>query len=296
MIINRYAILEPIPFQHDQGSKLEEQSNGYYLNEKAETLYSLKSSGRIREISGRKLHKKPVVAIILATYCEAENIESLIREIESLGFNILITVIDDSSPDMTVNIVKRLQIDYENILICVRSAKFGLGTAITDGFRLILTLREQPDYVMTMDADYSHNPRDISRLINAAKYGNDLVIGSRYCDGGKTIEWNPSRRLISRVANMIASMVIGTSINDCTSGFRCYSIQYIRAVLKDLHSETYEIQIETIRQAKIKGFQVKEIPIFFMNRKKGKSKLTIKEFRTFFSYLIKNTFKGKLPL
>ncbi len=287
-------VYNAVYFSSDLGNKLEESFKVYDPNDGVNAICSVHSFDRMMQVTGRRLKKRPTVAIVLATYCEAENIESLIREIEGLGLNHLITVIDDSSPDRTTAILKKLQDEYENILLCVRKGKLGLGTAITDGFRLILSLREQPDYIVTMDADYSHNPQDISRLINAAKYGDDLVIGSRYCKGGKTVEWDPGRWIISRIANIIASMFIGTRIHDCTSGFRCYSMQYVRTVLRDLHSETYEIQIETIRQAKLKRFQVKEIPITFMNRKRGKSKLSKKEFKTFLSYIIKNTLSGKL--
>lgn len=137
------------------------------------------------------------VAVILPTYCEAENIESLIREIQELKLDILIAVIDDSSPDGTAEIVKNLQEEYDNILLFVRPEKLGLGTAITTGFQLMLHLKNQPDHIITMDADYSHNPRDIPRLIHAAKCGYDLIIGSRYYRGGKVSGSHFSRRLIS---------------------------------------------------------------------------------------------------
>ena len=226
------------------------------------------------------------VAVVLPTYCEAENIESLIREIQELKLNLLITVIDDSSPDGTAEIVKKLQKEYHNVLLFMRSQKLGLGTAIIAAFRSILSLENQPNYIITMDADYSHNPQDIPRLIHAARSGCDLVIGSRYCKGGSIVGWHCMRRLISRVANLISSTIIGTRIHDCTSGLRCYSKRYVKTVLPNLHSQTYEIQIETIKQARLQGFRVKEIPITFENRKRGKSKLTRAEFQAFLSYII----------
>ena len=228
-----------------------------------------------------------IVAVVLPTYCEVENIESLIREIQELKLNLLITVIDDSSPDGTAEIVKKLQKEYNNILLFVRPQKHGLGTAIITAFRSLLSLKNQPNYVITMDADYSHNPQDIPGLIHAARSGCDLVIGSRYCKGGSIVGWHFMRRLISRVANLIASTIIGTKIHDCTSGMRCYSKHYVKTVLPNLHSQTYEIQIETIKQARLQGFRVKEIPITFENRKRGKSKLTRAEFQAFLSYIIK---------
>jgi dolichol-phosphate mannosyltransferase len=228
---------------------------------------------------------------VLPTYCEAENIESLIRELQRLKLNLNIIVVDDSSPDGTADIVKKLQREHDNVLLFIRPKKLGLGTAITSAFRLILYLKNQPDYIITMDADYSHNPRDMLRLIQASRDGYDLVIGSRYCQGGRIVGWNHTRWLISRVANLIASTIIGTRIHDCTSGLRCYSKHYVKTVLPHLHSQTYEIQIETIKQARLQGFHVKEIPITFMNRKRGKSKLTRAEFLGFLSYVIKANFR-----
>ena len=235
--------------------------------------------------------KKPPVAIMLPTYCEAGNIESLIREIKNLKPDSLIVVIDDSSHDGTASIVEELQKEYDNILVFTRPAKLGLGTAITDGFKVILSLKNPPDYIITMDADYSHNPQAIQKLLATGEKGYDLVIGSRYKEGSRIVGWHILRRLISRVANFIASTMVGMRIHDCTSGFRCYSKNYVENVIGYLHSQTYEIQIETVKQAWTRGFKVKEVPITFENRKRGKSKLTKAEFQGFLSYIIKT----KLP-
>jgi len=239
---------------------------------------------------GKKLSSSTTVAVLLPTYCEAENIESLIRKLQLLKFNLTITVIDDSSPDGTTNIIKELQNEYDNILLLVRPSKLGLGTAITDGFGLLLSQKNEPKYIITMDADYSHNPDDIPKLLHAAKQGSDLIIGSRYCKGGKIIGWHQIRLIISRLANILASATVRMRIHDCTSGLRCYSKEYVKTVLSSLHSQTYEIQIETIKQARLQGFEVKEIPITFVNRKRGKSKLTMAEFKCFFFYILKNLF------
>ncbi|MDH5634704.1 MAG: polyprenol monophosphomannose synthase, partial [Candidatus Bathyarchaeota archaeon] len=211
------------------------------------------------------------VAVMLPTYNEAENIESLIQEIEELKLDLLIAVVDDSSPDGTAEVLKKLQKKYSNIHLISRPEKLGLGTAITTGFQWMMSLKRQPDHIITMDADYSHNPKDIPRLMKVAKRGYDLVIGSRYCQGGKMIGSNSRRRLISRLANFIAAATISMIVNDYTSGFRCYSKNYVKTVLPNLHSETYEIQIETLKQARLRGFGIKEIPITFLNRKRGKS-------------------------
>jgi len=226
------------------------------------------------------------VGIILPTYCEAVNIEKLIVDIESLKLNVCILVIDDSSPDGTSNVVRMLQKRYENILLLVRPNKLGLGTAITDGFRAFLSLKKTPKWVITMDADYSHSPRYIPLLVSAAKNGANLTLGSRYCEGGETISWSILRLMTSRIANFIASAVIGAKIHDYTSGFRCYSTSLIGNILNDLHSQTYEIQIETIRQTHLRKLEIKEIPVTFTNRKKGKSKLTFNEIQQFLSYIL----------
>ena len=225
------------------------------------------------------------VGIILPTYCEVANIEKLIHEIESLNLNTSILVIDDSSPDRTANVVRELQKEYGNITLLVRPRKSGLGTAITDGFRVFLSLRNPPKCVVTMDADYSHNPQEIHKLIAPVRKGCDLVIGSRYCYQGKTVDWSIMRRTISKVANSMASLLIRAKIRDYTSGMRCYSTSLVRSIIGDLHSQTYEIQIETIRQAHKRNFRIREVPINFTNRKKGKSKLAFNEIRQFIYYV-----------
>lgn len=235
-----------------------------------------------RPIEGT-LEQHSEVGIILPTYCEAENITKLIDEIESLDLNTSVLLIDDSSPDGTANLVRTLQSQYHNILIFVRPRKSGLGTAITDGFKIFLSLKNPPKYIITMDADYSHSPQDILRLVSVAN-NTGIVIGSRYCPGGGAINWSITRLLISRVANLISSALIDADIHDYTSGLRCYSTELVKNMINDLHSETYEIQEETIRQARIKGFAVKEVPMIFINRKKGKSKLSKKEIQEFISY------------
>ncbi len=227
------------------------------------------------------------IGVILPTYSENANIKKLIREIENLGLNISILVIDDSSPDGTANTVRELQRKHDNILLFVRPKKSGLGTAITDGFKIFLSLKKPPNCIVTMDADFSHDPKDLVRLVSQLRGGCDLVIGCRYCYGGNTVNWSALRLAISRIANFIASLTIRAKVSDYTSGLRCYSITLVRSIIRDLHSETYEIQIETIRQANIRGFKMTEIPITFIGRKKGKSKLTLNEVMQFLSYIIK---------
>lgn len=231
---------------------------------------------------------RELIAVLLPTYCEAENIGNLVNEIQKLNLDIMVTVVDDSSPDGTPKIVRKLQKKFDNVHFISRRRKLGLGTAIVAGFKFFLSLDEPPDYIITMDSDYSHNPGDIARLVSYAKEGNDLVIGSRYVKGGALKNWPLKRRLISRCANVVAALVIGRRIKDCTSGFRCYSKKYVEKVLPTLHSTTYEIQIETIRQGKLRHFKIKEIPITFVDRKKGKSKLSEDEIIAFLTYTAKS--------
>jgi len=239
------------------------------------------------------LDSKSDVGVILPTYCEAANIERLIVEIENSKRNISVLFIDDSSPDGTADIVRNFQRRYSNIVLLVRPKKSGLGTAITDGFKTFLSLKNPPKCMVTMDADYSHNPKDLDRLTTSLCDGYDLVIGSRYCKGGTTKGWSPIRLAISKIANLVASLVIGAKIHDYTSGLRCYSTNLVSNIIENLHSQTYEIQIETIRQANLQGFKIREIPITFANRKRGKSKLALNEITQFFSYILLRIRLGK---
>jgi dolichol-phosphate mannosyltransferase len=231
------------------------------------------------------------VGVILPTYREAENISKLIDDIESLQLNATILVIDDSSPDKTAQIVQEKQNQYSNVLLYSRPRKSGLGSAITDGFKIFLSVKQVPKYLITMDADYSHNPKAIPQLLSSMDDSCGLVIGSRYCRGGKTDGWPLTRKIISRTANMIARSWLRLKMHDCTSGFRCYSTDFLKAAVSNLHSHTYEIQIETIRQAVLRKFAVKETPILFVNRKSGKSKLTFAEIKSYLTY----TLKAALP-
>jgi dolichol-phosphate mannosyltransferase len=228
------------------------------------------------------------VGVILPTFGEAENIGRMIDDIENLNLSATILVIDDSSPDGTAEIVKNKQSKYNNVLLYIRPQKSGLGTAITDGFKFFLTSKNSPKYVITMDADYSHNPLDLPQLLLTMQECNcGIVVGSRYIKNGKIAGWPFSRKIISKIANYIARASLGLELKDFTSGFRCYSTNFLKEAITNLHSHTYEIQIETIRQAALKNFKVKELPILFVNRKRGKSKLSWTEIKSFLSYTIR---------
>ena len=224
--------------------------------------------------------------VLLPTYCEAANVEKLIQELMSLNPKITILVIDDSSPDGTAGKVRDLQRKYDNLLLLVRPQKSGLGTAITDGFKVFLSLENPPHRIITMDADFSHNPKEIPKLIEPIQQGYDLVIGSRYVRGGGTRDWGIFRMTVSKIANLITRVRIDAKISDFTSGMRCYSTKLVRSMINDLHSQTYEIQIETIRQANQRKFKIREVPITFINRKKVESKLSVNEISAFLSYIL----------
>ena len=232
------------------------------------------------------------IGVILPTYREEENISRLIDDIESLKLNSTILVIDDSSPDRTAEIVREKQNKYGNILLCLRPKKSGLGTAITDGFKFFLNSKFPPKYIFTMDADYSHNPKDIPQLLSTmTETDSGIVVGSRYIKGGHIANWPFTRKIISRTANFIAKSSLGLKPRDCTSGFRCYSTKFLSETIGNLHSHTYEIQIETIRQAHLRHFNVRETPILFVNRKSGKSKLSWTEISSYISYTFKAVFR-----
>ena len=146
--------------------------------------------------------------------------------------------------------------------------------------------------MVTMDADYSHDPKAILQLLRRMKGGCGIVIGSRYCRGGSTAGWSWARKVVSRGANVVAKSVVGLNLHDYTSGFRCYSAEFVRAALDSLHSQTYEIQLETVRQAFVRGFGIVEVPVLFTNRNNGKSKLTSAEVQGCTSYIFKNVTRG----
>ena len=228
------------------------------------------------------------ISVILPTYSEAENIAMLIEQIESLPFSISILVIDDSSPDETAAIVKNLQRKYPNILLCSRPRKSGLGTALTDGFRILLSLKSPPNLIVTMDADYSHTPTNLPKLLPPFKKRCGIVIGSRYCRGGLINGWPWKRRIISRIANILVKKLLNLKPYDCTSGFRCYSTEFLKLATDSLNSKTYEIQIETLRKAINWNFAIREIPISFTDRKSGKSKLNLPALQNYFYFILKN--------
>lgn len=233
--------------------------------------------------------------VIIPTYNERENIENIIRKVFSLegGYDILI--IDDGSPDGTAAIVKRLQQEFpERLHMIERPGKLGLGTAYITGFKW--SIDKGYDYTFEMDADFSHNPEDLPRLYQACKDGADLAIGSRYCDGISVINWPIGRIIMSYYASIYVRTILGMKVYDCTAGFKCYSNKVLRTIdLDKVEMKGYGFQIEMKYTTYKLGFKITEVPIIFVNRKAGTSKMSGGIFGEAFWGVIKLRFRKLKP-
>lgn len=215
--------------------------------------------------------------VIIPTYNEKENIEAIIRAVTSrteYDFNVL--VIDDGSPDGTAEIVKRLMADEfkDRLFLVQRSGKLGLGTAYIAGFKW--ALEHGYEYIFEMDADFSHAPADLPRLLSACKdEGYDMSIGSRYVSGVNVVNWPMGRVLMSYFASKYVRMVTGLDIHDTTAGFVCYHRNVLETIdLDAIRFKGYAFQIEMKFTAKQCGFKIKEVPVIFVNRELGTSKMS----------------------
>jgi len=212
--------------------------------------------------------------IIIPTYNEKENIEPIIRTLFGLEKAFHILIIDDGSPDGTAAIVKKLQQEFaERLFLVERSGKLGLGTAYICGFKWAIEHRY--DYIFEMDADFSHNPNDVPRLYAAcAEQGADVAIGSRYINGVNVVNWPLGRVLMSYYASKYVRFVTGMKIKDTTAGFKCYRRHTLETIeLDKIHFKGYAFQIEMKFTAYKCGFKLVEIPIIFVNRVLGSSKM-----------------------
>lgn len=212
--------------------------------------------------------------IIIPTYNEKENIEAILRKVFSLKGGYHVLVIDDGSPDGTAAIVNRLRTEFpEQLFLLERSGKQGLGTAYLTGFRWALD--HSYEYIFEMDADFSHNPDDLDRLWQACKDGADLAIGSRYCDGVSVVNWPIGRIIMSYYASVYVRKVLGMKVYDCTAGFKCYTRKVLEAIdLDAVRMKGYGFQVEMKYTAFRLGFRLAEVPIIFINRKEGTSKMS----------------------
>ncbi|MDD3196483.1 MAG: polyprenol monophosphomannose synthase [Paludibacter sp.] len=212
--------------------------------------------------------------VIIPTYNEKENIENIIRAVfgQETSFDILI--IEDGSPDGTASIVRTLQKEFSNLHMIERQGKLGLGTAYLTGFKW--GLEHGYDYIFEMDADFSHNPTDLVRLYKAcSEEGADVAIGSRYVSGVNVVNWPIGRVLMSYFASRYVRFVLGLKIADTTAGFKCYRKEVLQTMeLDKIRFKGYAFQIEMKFTAYKCGFTLKEVPIIFINRELGTSKMS----------------------
>jgi dolichol-phosphate mannosyltransferase len=214
-----------------------------------------------------------VICVCLPTYNESENLEAMVDALHGvLPPDGIVLVIDDSSPDGTGEIADRLAAEHENVHVLHRERKEGLGPAYLAGFKRALELGA--DLIMEMDCDFSHAPDDVPRLAAAAGDA-DLVVGSRYVPGGGTRNWGLLRRIISRGGSLYAQVILGLRVRDLTGGFKCYRRKVLETIdLDAIHSKGYAFQIETTYRAIRAGFRVVEVPIVFVDRQVGSSKMS----------------------
>lgn len=212
--------------------------------------------------------------VIVPTYNELENIPRIIPAVLSQDENIHILIVDDGSPDGTGKFVKDEIKKNDRIHLLEREKKMGLGTAYLAGFKY--ALQNNYDFVFEMDADFSHDPNELKNFLIAIKE-NDLVLGSRYINGVRVLNWPMARLLLSFFASVYTRIITGMPIKDATGGFKCFSKRVLEAIdLDKVRSNGYSFQIEMTFKAYSKGFKIKEIPIVFSDRVKGKSKMSKK--------------------
>ena len=213
--------------------------------------------------------------VIIPTYNEIENIESIIRSVLSQHKPFHILIVDDNSPDRTADRVRLLQTEFSGRLFLEnREKKSGLGTAYVHGFKW--ALQKKYDFIFEMDADFSHNPNDLEKLYNACHFGNaDLAIGSRYVTGVNVVNWPLNRVLMSYFASLYVRIITGMKIHDATAGFICYKREVLEGVdLNKIRFVGYAFQIEMKYRTFCKKFNIVEVPIIFTDRTKGESKMS----------------------
>jgi dolichol-phosphate mannosyltransferase len=213
----------------------------------------------------------PDATVCLPTYNERENLEAMLRALAPLGLRVL--VIDDNSPDGTGEIADRLAEELDFVSVLHRERKEGLGPAYLAGFRRALA--DGAEYIVEIDCDFSHDPKDVPRLLATCEAGADLALGSRYVEGGGTENWGAVRRLVSFGGSLYARTLLGVGIRDLTGGFKCYRRSVLEAIdLDAIRSKGYAFQIETTYRTLRRGFRVVEVPIRFVDRTAGDSKMS----------------------
>ena len=219
--------------------------------------------------------------VIIPTYNEIENISAIIRKVFSLNGHVNILIVDDGSPDGTANVVKELKSSEfpDRLYLIERQGKLGLGTAYITGFKFALA--NGYDFVIEMDADFSHNPLDLPKLFNAcADRGADVALGSRYKNGVNVVNWPMNRVLMSYFASKYVQFITGLPLNDATAGFVCYKKEVLQSLnLDKIKFIGYAFQIEMKFKSWKKGFKIEEVPIVFTDRTQGESKMSGSIFR-----------------
>lgn len=212
--------------------------------------------------------------VIIPTYNEIENIESIIKAVFSLATPFHVLIVDDNSPDGTAEKVLELQNDFPvQLHLERREKKAGLGTAYVHGFKW--ALQRDYEYIFEMDADFSHNPNDLEKLLRACEEGADMAIGSRYITGVNVVNWPLSRVLLSYFASVYVNLITGMKINDTTAGFVCYRSKVLQSInLDKIKFIGYAFQIEMKYRTFVHKFKIVEVPIIFTDRTKGQSKMS----------------------
>lgn len=218
--------------------------------------------------------------VIIPTYNERDNVQRMTAAVMALGDQFHILYVDDNSPDGTADLIREDQQHYpDRIFLEERQGKMGLGTAYIHGFKWALS--KGYEYIFEMDCDFSHNPNDLPRLLEACtSKGADLSIGSRYCKGGHVKNWPMNRVLLSYFASVYVRMILFLGIADTTAGFMCYSEKVLRSIdLDAIHFKGYAFQIEMKYATKRKGYKIIEVPITFIDRQYGESKMSTRIFK-----------------
>lgn len=212
--------------------------------------------------------------VIIPTYNEIENIQDIIEAVFALSNDYHILIVDDQSPDGTADKVKQLQKTYsDKLFLLLRNQKSGLGTAYVAGFEW--ALKRNYEYIFEMDADFSHNPKDLDALYTSCKNGADVSVGSRYVTGVNVVNWPLSRVLLSYFASVYVRFITGMNIMDTTAGFVCYKRNVLETIhLQQIRFVGYAFQIEMKYRSYVKQFIIKEVPIIFTDRTKGQSKMS----------------------
>lgn len=212
--------------------------------------------------------------VIVPTYNELENIEELLTRVLGLPYDLHILIVDDNSPDGTANVVKEWQKKTDRVHLLQRPGKMGLGSAYRDGFRYALA--NGAEYIFEMDADFSHDPNALGEFLEAIKDA-DIVVGSRYLHGVTVVNWPLSRLILSYTANLYSRIITGLPLMDGTGGFKCFRRRALEGIQLDrVKSEGYSFQIEMSFRCWKRGFKIKEIPIIFVDRRAGVSKMSRK--------------------